>query len=113
MLTFCEGKTIFLGGEFSGVCQFSNSPLHPAYCPGDPESPQKHMKLVGWFDAWNMEGWLGDFCAPVLGVFRTKDLDSLEIGGQVTFQEPLDLSNAAQLTEIQVTPIFFVWTLEE
>ena len=47
MLTFCEGKTIFLGGEFSGVCQFSNSPLHPAYCPGDPESPQKHMKLVG------------------------------------------------------------------
>ena len=33
----------------------------------------------------------------VLGVFRAKDLDSLEIGGQVTFQEPLDLSNAAQL----------------
>ena len=28
---------------------------------------------------------------------RAEDLDSLEIGGEVTFQEPYDLSNAAQL----------------
>ena len=27
---------------------------------------------------------------------RAEDLDSLEIGGEVTFQEPYDLSNAAQ-----------------
>lgn len=44
---------------------------------------------------WGSSNWLGggflDFSD------RAEDLDSLEIGGEVTFQEPDDLSNAAQL----------------